>query len=103
MAVKYIIPNIKETFGTLKFAGVGKDVEEGVGRNRKVVARYYNLFSDVQRSSTSVLLPIKAGKKEFEYEKEVILVNPKITVETQRIGDESVIKYTVHAEDLKEV
>ena len=49
MKLKYIVPDMAQTFGNLEFAGEN-DVEQQRVNGRFVpVTRSYNLYSDVQR------------------------------------------------------
>ena len=77
MKLKYIVPNMAQTFGNLEFAGEN-DVEQQRVNGRFVpVTRSYNLYSDIQRADDIiVVLPAKAGEKRFKYEQKVKLVNP---------------------------
>ena len=48
MEMKYVVPDMAQSFGTLEFAGESEPVFERDKNNRKVIARRsYNLYSDV--------------------------------------------------------
>ena len=87
MKLKYIVPDMAQTFGNLEFAGEN-DVEQQRVNGRFVpVTRSYNLYSDIQRADDIiVVLPASAGEKNFESEEKVKLINPKITAEGYKIG-----------------
>lgn len=103
MELKYVIPKVKETFGTLYFGSEKAELRER-GRNGKVISRTYNLFSDVQRADdVEVTLPAEAGDKEkiLTTEQRIELVNPKITAVGYRIGEQAFVRYTCYANDIK--
>ena len=50
MEMKYVVPDMAQSFGTLEFAGESDHVFDRDKDNRRVFARRsYNLYSDVQR------------------------------------------------------
>ena len=50
MEMKYVVPDMAQSFGTLEFAGESEPVFERDKNNRRVLARRsYNLYSDVQK------------------------------------------------------
>lgn len=50
MEMKYVVPDMARSFGTLEFAGESEPIFERDKNNRRVLAsRSYNLYSDVQR------------------------------------------------------
>ena len=63
MKLKYIVPNMAQTFGNLEFAGEN-DVEQQRVNGRFVpVTRSYNLYSDIQRADDiSLCFPQRLGK-----------------------------------------
>ena len=61
MEMKYVVPDMAQSFGTLEFAGESEPVFERDKNNRRVLARRsYNLYSDVQKavSYTHLILPV---------------------------------------------
>ena len=80
MEMKYVVPDMAQSFGTLEFAGESEPVFERDKNNRRVLARRsYNLYSDVQKGENVVVeIPVQAGEKHFKYEQKVKLVNPKL-------------------------
>ena len=53
MKLKYIVPDMAQTFGNLEFAGEN-DVEQQRVNGRFVpVTRSYNLYSDIQRADAA--------------------------------------------------
>lgn len=101
MELKYVIPEVNKTFGSLEFAGEGKVVQERVNGRLTPVFRTYNLYSDVQRADDiEIVLPITAGEKHFEYGQKVKLVNPRIRAEGYKIGTRGFTNYILEADDL---
>ena len=50
MEMKYVVPDMAQSFGTLEFAGESEPVFERDKNNRRALARRsYNLYSDVQK------------------------------------------------------
>ena len=80
MEMKYVVPDMAQSFGTLEFAGESEPIFERDKNNRKVIARRsYNLYSDIQKGENVVVeIPVQAGEKHFKYEQKVKLVNPKL-------------------------
>ena len=76
MEMKYVVPDMAQSFGTLEFAGESEPVFERDKNNRRVLARRsYNLYSDVQKGENVVVeIPVQAGEKHFKYEQKVKLV-----------------------------
>ena len=70
MEMKYVVPDMAQSFGTLEFAGESEPVFERDKNNRRVLARRsYNLYSDVQKGENVVVeIPVQAGEKKFQYE-----------------------------------
>ena len=101
MKLKYIVPDMAQTFGNLEFAGEN-DVEQQRVNGRFVpVTRSYNLYSDIQRADDIiVVLPAKVGEKRFKYEQKVKLVNPRITAEGYKIGTRGFTNYILEADDM---
>ena len=89
MEMKYVVPDMAQSFGTLEFAGESEPVFERDKNNRRVLAkRSYNLYSDVQKGENVVVeIPVQAGEKKFKYEQKVKLVNPKLYGRGYAIGD----------------
>ena len=74
MEMKYVVPDMAQSFGTLEFAGESEPVFERDKNNRRVLARRsYNLYSDVQKGENVVVeIPVQAGEKHFKYEQKLI-------------------------------
>lgn len=82
MELKYVIPNMKKTFGTLEFAGEDTIIQRRINGQLPVLSRSYNRYSDVQRADDIVVtLPAEAGEKNFVFEEKVKLINPRIKAE----------------------
>ena len=77
MELKFVVPNMAQTFGNLEFAGENEVRQQRINDRMAVVSRSYNLYSDVQRADDIVVtLPAKAGEKNFQPEQKVKLINP---------------------------
>ena len=50
MELKYVVPNMAQTFGNLEFAGENKIEQQRINGRFTPVSRSYNLYSDVQRA-----------------------------------------------------
>ena len=96
MEMKYVVPDMAQSFGTLEFAGESEPVFERDKNNRRVLARRsYNLYSDVQKGENVVVeIPVQAGEKKFKYEQKVKLVNPKLYGRGYAIGDMSCLIFS---------
>lgn len=101
MKLKNVIPDVKETFGTLAFAGLGEESTQRVNGRRTVVVREYNLYSSLQRAENVVVrIPGSAGAKTFEYEEQVNLVNPRLIAEGYAINGRGMTNYVLLADDI---
>lgn len=101
MELVQVVPKMKETFGTLKFLGVGKVETTGFGRNVRVVSRQYNLASDIQRADdVSVTVIGNTTAKTFEFKQEVVLVNPVIKVSGKNVQGNGFSNYILYADDI---
>lgn len=101
MELKYIIPNMEETFGNLEYAGEGQMEQRRINGRMTTLSRSYNLYSDVQRADDIiVVLPQEAGEKFFEPEEPVKLINTRITVEGYKIGERGFSNYLLQADDM---
>ena len=100
MEMKYVVPDMAQSFGTLEFAGESEPIFERDKNNRRVLARRsYNLYSDVQKGENVVVeIPLKAGEKKFKYEQKVKLVNPKLYGRGYAIGDKQNVEKVVSQE-----
>lgn len=104
MKLNNVVPNMKETFGKLTFAGEGEVVEQRNGRNTRVISRAYNLFSDKQRADdVEVIVTGDVSQKAFDFEEEVELVNPRITAEGRNIAGNGHTDYVMYADEIKKV
>lgn len=107
MDLKFVVPNMKKTFGNLEFGG---PVEPGRGDIRRspqgttIVWRRYKLFSDVQKADDiEVILPGKVGEKRLEYMNLVKLINPRITAEGYVVQGRAYTHYVLHADDIVQI
>ena len=88
MEMKYVVPDMAQSFGTLEFAGESDHVFDRDKDNRRFFARRsYNLYSDVQRGENVVVeIPVQAGEKHFKYEQKVNLSIRSYTAEGTQSG-----------------
>lgn len=101
MELKHVLPNMKETFGTLEFAGENKAEQRRINGKMTVTERSYNLYSTIQRADDIVVrLPESAGEKHFGVEENIKLINPRITAEGYKIGNRGFTKYILSADDM---
>ena len=64
MELKFVVPDMTETFGKLSYAGEGEILTEGYGRNATVIGRSYHLYSSKQRADDiEVVVAAEAGEK----------------------------------------
>lgn len=101
MELKYVISNMEKTFGQLEYAGEGKIEQRRINGKMTILSRSYNLYSNVQRADDMiVILPVEVGKKHFEVEEKVKLINPRITAEGYKIGNRGFTNYIMNADDM---
>ena len=101
MELKFVVPNMAQTFGNLEFAGENEVRQQRVNDRMTVVSRSYNLYSDVQRADDIVVtLPAKAGEKTFQPEQKVKLINPRITADGYNINGRGFTNYILLADDM---
>ena len=102
MEMKYVVPDMAQSFGTLEFAGESDHVFDRDKDNRRVFARRsYNLYSDVQRGENVVVeIPVQAGEKKFKYEQKVKLVNPVADTVSRKTYTGADVDWYVKAEDI---
>lgn len=101
MDLKFVVPNMKETFGNLTFAGNADAESQGSGRNRRVTSRTYNLFSDKQRADNiSVTVTGNLTQKPFVWKDKVELVNPRIVAEGRNVDGTGHPDYKLYADDI---
>lgn len=48
MELKYVIPNMEKTFGSLEYASEGNIEQKRVNGHNTILSRSYNLYSDIQ-------------------------------------------------------
>lgn len=101
MELKFVVPNMAQTFGNLEFAGENEIEQRRINGRLTAVSRSFNLYSDVQRADDIiVVLPAEAGEKHFQPEQKVKLVNPRITAEGYKIGNRGFTNYILLADDM---
>ncbi|EFR37549.1 YdcP family protein [Clostridium sp. HGF2] len=103
MEMKYVVPDMAQSFGTLEFAGESEPIFERDKNNRRVLARRsYNLYSDVQKGENVVVeIPMQAGEKHFKYEQKVKLSQSEVSNgRGYAIGDMGHTDYVLLADDI---
>ena len=101
MELKFVVPNMAQTFGNLEFAGANKVDPQRINGRYTPVSRSYNLYSDIQRADDIiVILPAKAGEKHFKQEQKVKLINPRITAEGYNVKGRGFTNYILMADDM---
>lgn len=101
MELKFVVPNMAQTFGNLEFAGENEVEQRRINGRMSVLSRSFNLYSDVQRADDIiVVLPAEAGEKHFQPEQKVKLVNSRITAEGYKIGNRGFTNYILLADDM---
>lgn len=101
MELKFVVPNMAQTFGNLEFAGENEVEQRRINGRMSILSRSFNLYSDVQRADDIiVVLPAEAGEKHFQPEQKVKLVNPRITAEGYKIGNRGFTNYILLADDI---
>ncbi|MEK4684782.1 YdcP family protein [Bacillus sp. FSL M8-0256] len=104
MELKFIVPNIAETFGEIKFMGLNRDrfVFDRVANKRtdQLESRTYNLGSSCQGGQIEVTLPAAVELKEFDFMSDVELVNPIIQAQARANGNFANVSWTVVADDI---
>lgn len=64
MELKFVIPEMEQTFGKLEFAGEGNVEQRRINGKPTILSRSYNLYSNIQRADDIVVvLPADAGEK----------------------------------------
>src|SRR5699024_4957548 len=100
MELKYVIPNMEETFGNLEYAGEGKFDERRINGRRTSLGRSYCLYSDTRRAGGMERVPpSEAGEKMFGHEDSLHLVIAGISAERYKIGYRGFTNYKLHADD----
>ena len=63
MELKFVVPDMAETFGKLSYAGEGEILTEGYGRNTTVIGRSYHLYSSKQRADDIEVVELRKPVK----------------------------------------
>ena len=128
MELKFVVPDMAETFGKLSYAGEGEILTEGIvvdsvltfGKLRfsalrrevrkqnedgtvsnEVKERTYNLKSSAQGRMIQVSIPANVPLREFAYDAEVELVNPIVdTVANYVFREGTTVNWFIKADDL---
>ncbi|WP_342467241.1 YdcP family protein [Bacillus sp. FSL W8-0502] len=104
MNLKLIVPDLKETFGEVKFAGFNRDrYKYDTARNTRtdeLESRTYNLVSSVQGGQIEVTLPAAVELKDYDWMSDVELVNPIIQAQARSNGNFANLVWVVLADDI---
>ncbi|MFN3093949.1 YdcP family protein [Bacillus pumilus] len=104
MELKFIVPNIEETFGEVKFMGFNRErfvFDRATNkRTNELESRTYNLGSSCQGGQIEVILPAAVELKEFDFMSDVELVNPIIRAQARPNGNFANLAWTVNADDI---
>ncbi|CUB24445.1 hypothetical protein BN2127_JRS3_03824 [Bacillus safensis] len=104
MNLKLIVPDLKETFGEVKFAGFNRDrYKYDAARNTRtdeLESRTYNLVSSVQGGQIEVTLPAAVELKDYNWMSDVELVNPIIQAQARSNGNFANLVWVVLADDI---
>lgn len=94
----------KATFGELKFSAMRREVKERDEEGKRAgetKERTFDLKSRGQKQMIQVSIPAEAGKKEFEYDTVVEMVNPVVdTVANARGKRGAEVGWYIKADDI---
>lgn len=101
MELKFVVPDMAETFGKLTYGGEGEVLTEGYGRNTTVIGRSYHLFSSKQRADDiEVVVVAEAGEKDFDQDQPLKAVNPHLVAKGYEIENRGFTDYVLYVDDL---
>ncbi|OJG09174.1 conjugative transposon protein [Enterococcus asini] len=101
MELKFVVPDMAETFGKLTYGGEGEVLTEGYGRNTTVIGRSYHLFSSKQRADDiEVVVAAEAGEKDFDQDQPLKAVNPHLVAKGYEIENRGFTDYVLYVDDL---
>ncbi|MCL2588419.1 MAG: YdcP family protein [Oscillospiraceae bacterium] len=104
MALHFVVPKMKETFGTLEFSRYLGEQRRRNPDGTFAIMHRYALLSTVQVGDEVIVdLPEKAGKKGFPFRTKVQLTKPKIRAVGQAVGDNAHRSYEMTAENMTKV
>ena len=93
MELKFVVPDMTETFGKLTYGGEG-DVTTVIGRS-------YHLFSSKQRADDiEVVVAAEAGEKDFDQDQPLKAVNPHLIAKGYEIENRGFTDYVLYVDDL---
>ncbi|MFD2728487.1 YdcP family protein [Enterococcus camelliae] len=96
MELKFVVPDMIETFGKISYAGEGEILTEGYGRNTTVIGRSYHLYSSKQRADDiEVVVSAEAGEKDFDQDQPLKAVNPHLVAKGYEIENHGFTDYVV--------
>lgn len=101
MELKFVVPDMVETFGKLTYGGEGEVLTEGYGRNTTVIGRTYHLFSSKQRADDiELVIAAEAGEKDFDQDQPLKAVNPHLVAKGYEIENRGFTDYVLYVDDL---
>lgn len=90
-----------ETFGKLEFVAEVGEVTERRGGKRIPVGTKFAVASAAQREVLEVIVLITAGKKHFNEDDELELVDPRIVFVGEKAADNGFVTHKIIAQDIR--
>ena len=98
-----IVIDKEKTFGVLKFSALRREVhvqnEDGTV-SEEIKERTYDLKCNTQGRMIQVSVPATIPLKDYDYNAEVELINPRITTDGYKIGERGFVNYILLADDM---
>ena len=98
-----IVIDKEKTFGVLKFSALRREVhvqnEDGTV-SEEIKERTYDLKCNTQGRMIQVSVPATVPLKDYDYNAEVELINPRITTDGYKIGERGFVNYILLADDM---
>lgn len=101
LGLQAVVPDLKETFGELLYAGAGESVSWSIDGER-MEGRFYSLISSVLRGQNVEILLLGESKvKEIVFGMPIRLVNPIIRAQNHKTESGGCCRLLLMAEDIK--
>ena len=101
MKLKEVYVDMEKQFGELTFAGSGDEISRRINGRVSVQSRDYHLYSSVARAEDVIVrIPGNVGVKNFDYEDEVQLINPRLEAEGYTINNRGLTRFVLVAENM---
>lgn len=100
--VKFIVPNMDESFGRLDFFAKAKDTRGYVNKQERILRRNYVLLSEKQKAD-EIVVSISSRVPDVDLEKfdRVRLVNPVITAVSRQTDAFTYTDYVLTADAIE--